>query len=118
MENTYILKVTVIRPVANRDSHAAPYVFWDLGRSYFILVLKIKLSYSNMQSQNLLRFFIPVLSLTPEDFFFPFQNIFCQKLSLFLLIQCSGNTKNKLFPLSYKAFFKGQISHCHQSSSA
>lgn len=76
MENTYILKVTVIRPVANRDSHAAPYVFWDLGRSYFILVLKIKLSYSNMQSQNLLRFFIPVLSLTPEDFFFPVPEYF------------------------------------------
>lgn len=82
MESTYILKVTLILPLANRYSLTALCVFWDFGRSSFIWVLKIKLSYSNMQSQNLLRFFIPVLSLTPEDLFFPLPEYFLSKAEL------------------------------------
>lgn len=113
-DGEHILKATPVLHLANRGSHATPCVFGDLCRSYFILVLEIKLSYSNMQSQNLLRLFIPVLSLTLEDFLFLVPECFLSELKLVAAYPAA--TENKLFPFSYKAFLKGQISHCYQSS--
>lgn len=75
-DGEHILKVTPILHVANRDSHATSCLSGDLCRSYLMLLLEIKLSHRNMQSQNLLRLFIPVLSLTPENVFFSRSRIF------------------------------------------
>jgi len=49
-DGEHILKVTPILHLANGDSHATLCAFGDLCRSYFILMLEIRLSYSNVQS--------------------------------------------------------------------
>lgn len=81
-DGEHILKATAILHLANSDRCATPPVFRDSCRSYSILVLEIKLSYSHMQSQNLLRLFISVLFLTAEDFFSPAPEYFLSKLKL------------------------------------
>lgn len=75
-DGEHILKVTPILHLANRDSRATPCVFRD-----FMQIVCHSGAYNNMQSQNLLRLFIPVPSLTLEDFFFV-PEYFLSKLNL------------------------------------
>lgn len=102
-----LVEIHIQPPVVHLETCEDPVSFWCWKLNYRIVICKAK---------SCLGYLLQCFPYQWRISFFLSQNIFCEGLSLLLLIQCGENTENKLFPFSYKVSLKGQISHCYQSS--